>query len=89
MTLDELDTSPGMVYSNPKVDEHVRLVFRSNVREPVKVTLDQSGDIISEEYHYEPEVKEGWEAAEPLKSTDIVRDDATFLDPPEVKVVAP
>lgn len=81
MTFDELDTSITAVYSNQTVGDRIRLVFRSNIREPVKITLDEYGDIVSEEPRYIPEIADGWEVAEPLKATDIVRDDSVYQDP--------
>lgn len=87
MNLADLDRDPSLVYRNAAIGDQARLVFRSNVREPVIIMLDESGVIVSEEPHVVT-LADGWELAEPLESTAIVRDES-YQDEPESPIVGP
>lgn len=90
MNFSDLPRDPARAYAHPSM-QGVRLVFRSNVDEPVLVTLDDFGTVVGE--RPDPDLgaslRDGWEAAEPLPATGIVRDDATYRDPADQPPGAP
>lgn len=90
MNYHDLDRAHGLVYRNPALGPAVRLWFRANTAEPVRVELDAEGRIRSERPCpcVATACQDGWEPAEPFPADDIVRAE-DWQEPPEQPITAP
>lgn len=90
MKFSDLPRDPARAFSHSTL-AGAHLVFRSNILEPVLVTLDGDGNVDAERPDSDigTALLDGWEEVDPLPATGIVRDDATFRDPPAVPPVDP